>query len=70
MILKNGNLQFLKPKKSQDLCEIHRRLDQIAENHLHELPEMKQILDRMEVEQVKQGNRLTSVETKIEILLK
>lgn len=49
---------------------IDKKLDKIMGNHLHELPEMKKLLDNLTnkvddvaKEQVVQGNRLTRVET-------
>lgn len=53
-----------------DLAMLNRKLDTIASNHLHELPEMKQILDRIEAKQIQQGERIAGVEAKLEILLK
>lgn len=53
-----------------DLAVLNSKLDSIANNHLHELPEMKLQLDRMEGRQQEQGERLTRVETKVEVLLK
>ena len=52
------------------LDSVAKQLDVITGNHLHELPDIKKAVDRIEQEQVKQGNRLTSVETTIKILLK
>ncbi len=53
-----------------DLLTLNAKLDKIANNHLHDLPSMKDSLERIEQELVKQGNRLTVVETTIKILLK
>lgn len=52
------------------LLMLNSKLDKIADNHLHELPEMKQTLDRIEQKQNSQGERLASVEASIKILLK
>ena len=57
-------------KISNKLDNLNNRLDKIADNHLHGLPEMKKSLERIEVEQNKQGNRLSSVETAIKFLAK
>ena len=53
-----------------DLFTLNAKLDKIANNHLHELPEMKKTLDRIEEKQGLQGERLSCVETAIKILLK
>ena len=54
---------------SVDLNSLNIKLDKIANNHLHELPELTRAVHRIEEEQIKQGNRLTSVETKMEFIL-
>ena len=52
-----------------DLREINGKLNTIMTNHLHELPEMKKTLDRMEAKQGSLCERLAGVEAKVEILL-
>lgn len=52
-----------------DMMVLNTKLDKIANNHLHELPEMKKTLDRIESTQTKQGERLAVVETTVKILL-
>lgn len=53
-----------------DMNMLNLKLDKIANNHLHELPEMKKTLDRIESVQREQGERLACVETTVKILLK
>ena len=53
-----------------DLFTLNSKLDKITNNHLHELPEMKRTLDRIEEKQNLQGERLACVETSVKILLK
>lgn len=53
-----------------NLDTINKKLNLIASNHLHELPDMKLALDRIELKQSEQGERLAGVEAKIQILLK
>lgn len=52
-----------------DLRVINEKLDKIATNHLHELPQIAETIKRMEVEQISQGNRLTKVETTVTLIL-
>ena len=53
-----------------DLGVLNKKLDLLASNHLHELPEMKRTLDRIESKQEKQGERLAGLEAQVDILLK
>lgn len=60
------------PVDKLEVEKILKHLIQIETNHLHELPAMKQSIDRIEKmqmsmidEQVKQGNRITSVEAQL-----
>lgn len=53
-----------------DLFTLNAKLDKIANNHLHELPEMKKTLDRIEEKQSIQGERLAGVEATIKVLLR
>lgn len=57
-------------EEKPSLKTITKQLKIIAGNHLHDLPEMKVTLDTIAKEQIVQGNRLTAVETKVDILLK
>lgn len=57
-------------EEKPSLKSITKQLKIIAGNHLHDLPEMKVTLDAIAKEQIVQGNRLTAVETKVDILLK
>lgn len=57
-----------------DLSLLNRKLDKIAGNHLHDLPNMrsdvssiKESVGIIQKEQIKQGNRLTRVETILKI---
>lgn len=66
-----------KEDSSITLTTISKRIEKIANNHLHDLPAMKEALDRIErkqdsqgTEQVRQGERLASVERAVDILLK
>lgn len=53
-----------------DLKGIFAKLKKIETNHLHELPEMKQTLDRIEAKQREQGERIAGVEASVNILIK
>lgn len=50
-----------------DLATLNIKLDALANNHLHQLPEMKLTLDAIAKEQVAQGNRLVRVETILQV---
>ena len=52
-----------------DLKSIFAKLKKIETNHLHELPEMKQILDRIEARQNQQGEKLAGIEAQVAILI-
>lgn len=74
LVLKN---LFGKKEGGTTLETIAQQLNVMASNHLHELPEMKRTLDRIEKkqqeqgdEQIEQGNRLSKVETAITYLKK
>lgn len=76
LLLGNEKFTLINIFRSKDtgikpsLSTITKQLEKIAGNHLHELPEMKVTLDKIREEQIEQGNRLTKVETKVDILLK
>lgn len=53
-----------------DMAVLNNKLDLLASNHLHELPRLVQVVDRIETELNTQGNRLIRVETKLEMLNK
>lgn len=70
----DGLLSLFKRKEGKiqkpTLQSVTNQLNVIAGNHLHELPEMKRILDKISEEQILQGQRLSSVEMAIKIILK
>lgn len=53
-----------------DLRVLNQKLDIIASNHLHGIPEMQNALSRIEARQQEQGERIAGVEAKVNILLK
>lgn len=75
--LVNGRLrQSRKPKDDPaiSLTLLSQKLDTIAGNHLHDLPSMREDISEIkkssnfiQKEQIKQGNRLTRVETILKV---
>jgi hypothetical protein len=51
-----------------DLMVLNSKLDQIMTNHLHELPRVMEVVDRIEQKQSEQSERLARVETKLEFI--
>lgn len=71
--LKGKSLQFLDKQTTEGadpvtLMLLNQKLDKIANNHLHELPDMKKQLDRIEQKQITDGERLAGVETAVKFL--
>lgn len=56
--------------KSIDLETINEKLNEIARNHLHSLPEMKEAIDRIEIKVGNLGERTSAVEARVDILIK
>jgi hypothetical protein len=53
-----------------DLRTLNGKLDNLANNHLHELPRLIETVDRMEIKMNEQSERITRVETKLEFIIK
>lgn len=49
---------------------LNAKLEKIASNHLHDLPEMKRTLDAIAKEQIEQGKQVASLQSTISIILR
>jgi hypothetical protein len=65
-----NKVEYKSESDEVDLKSIFAKLKKIETNHLHELPEMKETLDRIEAKQNQQGERIAGIEGQVAILIK
>lgn len=72
-IFKISDIQDEKYPREEQSLEIMKKLDKIADNHLHELPDMKKTIDRIEAKMDElykvsssHGERISKIEGKLE----